>query len=143
MIREFKEDDIDRVMEIWLNTSIVAHDFIDSNYWKDNYSIVRERYMPICKTYVYEENGIVKGFISLLKVNFIGAIFIDNDQRGKGIGSKLMNFVKDKYNNLLLEVYKDNNQSVNFYKKHGFEIISENLSEDTHKVELVMAYNKD
>lgn len=143
MIREFEENDIDKVMDIWLNTSIVAHDFIDKNYWIDNYKIVREQYIPICKTYVYEENGVVKGFISLLRINFIGAIFIDNDERGKGIGSKLMNFVKAKYNNLLLEVYKDNSQSIRFYKKHGFEIVSENLSEETNKVELVMAYNKE
>lgn len=143
MIREFRECDIDRVMDIWLNTSIIAHDFIDSDYWRDNYTVVKEKYMPICDTYVYEDDNQIKGFISMLRFNFIGAIFIDNDERGKGIGSELMNFVKAKYNNLLLEVYKDNSQSINFYKKHGFEIISENLSDETHKVELVMAYNKE
>ena len=142
MIREFRDTDIDRVMDIWLNTSIITHDFIDPNYWKDNYDIVKNYYIPICKTYVYEDELGVQGFISLLKDNFIGAIFVDNDKRGNGIGSSLMNFVKDKDGDFLLETYKDNTQAINFYKKHGFEIMYENLSEETNKVEIVMAYYK-
>lgn len=32
MIREFKEKDINEVMEIWLDTNIKAHKFVDENY---------------------------------------------------------------------------------------------------------------
>ena len=142
MIREFKNEDIDRVMDIWLNTSIVAHDFIDPNYWRDNFDVVKNYYIPACETYVYEDELGIQGFISLLKDNFIGAIFVDDANRGKGIGSALMNFVKDKYGDFLLETYKENINAINFYKKHGFEIMCENLSEETNKVEVVMAYYK-
>jgi len=37
MVRKFKTQDIDEVMEIWLDTNIKAHDFIDKNYWKEHY----------------------------------------------------------------------------------------------------------
>ncbi|WP_297517469.1 N-acetyltransferase [uncultured Clostridium sp.] len=142
MIRILENKDIDRIMEIWLETSIIAHDFISKNYWIDNCEVVKNEYIPICETYVYEDEGIVKGFIAILKKGFIGAIFIDNKDRGKGIGTKLMNHAKGKYDYLALEVYKDNNSSVKFYKKQNFKIIEENFSEETNKIEYVMEYKK-
>ena len=39
MIREFKIKDLERVMEIWLESNIDAHSFIDKKYWEDNYEI--------------------------------------------------------------------------------------------------------
>lgn len=34
MIREFKMEDLDRIMEIWLNSNIDAHPFINKNIGK-------------------------------------------------------------------------------------------------------------
>ena len=42
MIRKFDEKDLHAVMELWLESNIEAHDFIDSRYWKENYSKVEE-----------------------------------------------------------------------------------------------------
>ena len=33
MIRKFRMEDLERVMELWLNTNIQAHDFILKEYW--------------------------------------------------------------------------------------------------------------
>ena len=41
MIRKFKIEDIDFVMDIWLKGNIKAHDFIDEEYWKDKFEMVR------------------------------------------------------------------------------------------------------
>ena len=40
MIREYRETDLKRIMNIWLETNICTHDFIE-NYWKSNYDQVR------------------------------------------------------------------------------------------------------
>ena len=37
MIRKFKEEDINSIMEIWLNENIKAHNLIPEEYWKNNY----------------------------------------------------------------------------------------------------------
>lgn len=37
MIRIFRENDLDAVAQIWLNTNIRAHNFISKEYWTDNY----------------------------------------------------------------------------------------------------------
>ena len=42
MIRQYNEDDIDAVMQIWLDTNIRAHNFISSGYWRINFDMVRE-----------------------------------------------------------------------------------------------------
>ena len=42
MIRKFKEEDINSIMEIWLNENIKAHNFIPEEYWKNNYEYVKE-----------------------------------------------------------------------------------------------------
>ncbi len=56
MIREFRTTDIDRIMQLWLDTNILVHNFIDSKYWRDNFGAVKEM-MPKATIYVYEENG--------------------------------------------------------------------------------------
>lgn len=69
---------------------------------------------------------------------FIGAIFVDVETQGKGIGKKLIQYATEKYGELSLTVYKDNIQALDFYKYLGFKIINEELNEDTQKVELFM-----
>ena len=142
MIRLLESKDIDRVMEIWLETSKIAHDFIDESYWEENYDIVKNKYIPMGDTYLYEEDDIIKGFICIINAEFIGAIFMDNKYRGFGIGTKLINFLKNKHEKLRLTVYKDNINSVGFYKAKGFNIITEDLDEATNSVEYLMEYKK-
>lgn len=140
MIRKLEIRDIDKIMEIWLETSIIAHDFIKKQYWIDNYEAVKNKYIPNSETFLYEENNEIKGFISIMSREFIGALFVSKDFQREGIGSKLIKFAKCNYKVLVLNVYKDNVNAVNFYKKQKFKILSENLDEDTNKVEFTMRY---
>lgn len=137
MIRKLDNNDVDKVMDIWLKSTVKAHDFIEKNYWEDNYNTVKNVYIPMSETYIYEKEDI-KGFISIINNEFIGALFVDNDCQGQGIGKALIEHVKSKYDNLSLAVYKDNYKSVEFYKKMGFKIKSENTNEDTNFVEYIM-----
>uniref|UniRef100_UPI002613960F GNAT family N-acetyltransferase n=1 Tax=uncultured Clostridium sp. TaxID=59620 RepID=UPI002613960F len=93
-------------------------------------------------TYLYEEDDIIKGFICIINAEFIGAIFMDNKYRGFGIGTKLINFLKNKHEKLRLTVYKDNINSVSFYKAKGFNVMTEELDEATNSVEYLMEYNE-
>lgn len=138
MIRKLDNKDVNRIMEIWLESTIKAHSFIEKEYWQSNYNTVKYVYIPIAETYVYEENDVIKGFISIIDKEFIGALFVDNDYQGLGVGSKLINFVLNKYDTLSLAVYKENLKSVRFYKKMGFEILSEEINEDSKHPEYIM-----
>ena len=37
MIRLFKFQDLDKIMDIWLQGNLEAHSFIDAEYWKKNF----------------------------------------------------------------------------------------------------------
>lgn len=42
MIRRLEDADIDRVIDIWLETNLKTHSFISPEYWKSNLEMVRE-----------------------------------------------------------------------------------------------------
>jgi putative acetyltransferase len=140
MIRNVKEDDIDRIMELWLDTNIESHNFIDNNYWKSNFESVKEM-MPQATIYVYEIDNQILGFIGLID-DYIAGIFVSSDMQSKGIGKKLLDYAKCKHNNLFLQVYKKSARAVNFYLREGFIQSKEQMDENTGEIEFVMEWRK-
>ena len=45
MIREFKEQDLEKVANIWLISNIDAHFFIPKDYWKGHFDEVKEMFL--------------------------------------------------------------------------------------------------
>ena len=138
MIRQLQNKDIDKIMGIWLESTIYAHKFISKEYWNENYNIVKDVYIPMSKTFVYEDNDDIRGFISIINNDFIGALFVEKNYQSQGIGKSLIDYAKNLYDNLSLAVYKENEKALEFYKNMGFKIISENINEDTNCVEYIM-----
>lgn len=143
MIRNIENKDIDKIMDIWLKSTIKAHDFIDEEYWNNNYNTVKDVYIPMSDTFVYEDEENIKGFISIINKEFIGALFVDIDCQGNGIGKELINYVMNKYKKLNLAVYKDNKKSVDFYMNRGFKIVKEQQNEDSAYAEYIMEIHCD
>jgi len=139
MIRLFKKTDMNQVINIWLDASIKAHSFINEEFWRSKAKEMREIYIPSGETYVFEEEHIVKGFMSLKK-DTLAAIFVSPNEQRKGIGKKLILKAKQLRKNLNLTVYKENTDSVEFYKKSGFKIIDEQKDLHTGHLELIMQY---
>ena len=143
MIRKFREEDTVKVMTIWTKGNFEAHSFIDKDYWLLNFNKVKHEYLKESETYVYVENDTIKGFISLLNNNFIGALFVRKEYRRQGIGRKLINFVKDKYDRLELQVYEKNVDAMLFYASLGFVNKKIQIDEDTNEKEYVMEWSKE
>lgn len=140
MIRKFEKNDINPVMQIWKNENIKAHKFISKEYWKNNYYYVKE-ILPNAEIYVYVLKENIVGFIGINE-NYIEEIFIDTNNQCKGIGTSLLNKVKENRDNLTLSVFKKNINAINFYKKNDFIITSENIDKDTAEIEYTMTWNK-
>ena len=140
MVRKFKNEDLDKVLDIWLNVNINAHSFIDKNYYINNFNYVKEA-LPSANIFVYEENNEILGFIGL-NDSYIEGIFVKENSQNKGIGVILINYIKNLYNNLTLKVYKKNIKAINFYKKQNFIVLKENLDEDTSEIEYIMKYKR-
>lgn len=140
MIREFKMNDLEAIMELWLNTNIAAHDFIDPGYWQGNYDQVKAL-LPDATLYVYEEDNYILGFVGLME-DYIAGIFVDGKNQSKGIGKALLDYVKESHHQLSLQVYRRNTRAVNFYLREGFVIAQEQRDENTGEIELVMEWKK-
>ena len=139
MIRKIQDSDLEEVLNIWLEASIIAHDFIENSYWISRVSDMRDIYIPNSETYVYEDKNGICGFFSLCE-NILAAIFVKPNQQGKGIGRKLLKKAKVLRNNLCLTVYKNNSKSVLFYKRAGFSFVKEQIDKNTGYPELVMQW---
>lgn len=145
MIRKFREEDTTKVMTIWTKGNFEAHSFIDKDYWLLNYNRVKDEYLKKSETYVYETEGEIKGFISILNNQYIGALFVKKEYQRQGIGRKLINFVKekDKYDKLILHVYEKNIDAILFYTALGFKNQKIQIDKETNEKEYVMEWKKE
>ncbi|MGE6608846.1 N-acetyltransferase [Halomonas sp. NPDC076908] len=137
MIREYREADIEHILDIWLSASIKAHSFAGSEYWHSKVSEMRDVYIPASETFVFESEGQVAGFYSLYG-NTLAAVFVSPSLQGKGIGSAMIDDAKSRRVCLQLSVYSQNSPSINFYKQHGFISLGEQIDEQTGQPEFIM-----
>lgn len=137
MIRVFEETDLDKIVQIWLDASIIAHDFIPSTYWKEKAEDMKNLYLPASKTFVYQNDTVILGFISMVD-NYIAAIFVNPESQGQGIGKQLIEYIKKQHTLITLGVYSKNIRSIDFYKRQGFVITNEKIEENTGEFETLM-----
>ena len=142
MIRKFKEDDLNTVMQIWFDTNIKAHHFISRQYWIDNYEMVKD-ILPKKEIYVYEDDNInqINGFIGLMD-NYIAGIFVNKNNQSRGIGKQLLDYVKEIKETLNLSVYQKNIRAISFYQRGQFVIQSEHIDNDNSEKEFIMTWSK-
>ena len=137
IIRRIEENDLKIVAKICTDAwKINYKGFISDDFLKsrtvENFIEKRKRNNWIgnneIDTFIYEENNIVKGFISgnTLKEKYdceIGMLYIDPNFQGNGIGTKLLNFMKEFYKNkgcMNMIIWTLNGLKNNaFYKRQG------------------------
>lgn len=141
MIRKYKTSDLERVYSIWLQASSIAHPFLEASFVEKIKVAMKDIYIPNSKTWVHEEENVVQGFVGMMG-NEIGGLFISPDHQAKGIGTSLVNHVRDLYPNLEVEVFVKNEIGKPFYYKYGFEPLNEYFNEDAQQDVLRMKYTK-
>ena len=140
MIRSFSPEDTPRVMEIWLEASRLAHGFIPMEYWLNTAPVVEDEILPRAQTRVFVREGQVLGFLSLIEKSHIGALFVDPDCQGQGIGRALVEDCKKDRDLLTLSVYQKNTGAIAFYRSQGFLPLGEDTDPATGEGELLMCW---
>lgn len=138
MIRHLQNADIHRVADIWLDTNLKTHYFISAQYWENNFELVKELLLQ-AEVYVYESDEKIQGFIGLSS-EYIEGIFISDEMQSQGIGTLLLNYVKNRKSKLLLHVYQKNTRAISFYQRESFEIQGESLDEATGEKDYLMVW---
>ena len=142
MIRKFETQDLDAVMQIWLQANLDAHAFIPASFWEAHFEMVRDL-LPQAELYVHENEAPrqIDGFIGLTE-NHIEGIFVAKAARSKGIGKALLGYAKSRRPRLDLSVYQKNERALAFYQREQFTVQSEGIDEDTNEAELQMLWSR-
>ena len=142
MIRKFETQDLDAVMQIWLQANLNAYAFIPASFWTGHFEIVRNM-LPQAELYVHEDKDTrqIDGFIGLTG-NHIEGIFVAKAARSKGVGKALLEYAKSRKPSLTLSVYQKNERALAFYQREQFTVQSEGIDEDTNEAELQMLWSR-
>lgn len=142
-IRQAKQEEADALGQLWLETTIISHAFLPETYWRQKLPTIKQQYLKVGRTFVYEENAVIKGFVTFLKPGFIGGLFVVTENQHKGIGRKLMEYVKKLYPALELDVYGKNHRALVFYAKAGFQPVFLRQGKETGEDSIRMRWERD
>ncbi|HBV9942049.1 TPA: N-acetyltransferase [Klebsiella aerogenes] len=143
MIQKWDATETGPLLELWLESTIYAHPFIAESYWRDSLEVVRDVYLPAAATWVWQDDDVLKGFVSVMDSRFVGALFVAPQAIRHGIGRALLDEVKQHYDWLSLEVYQKNVRAVNFYYAQGFRIEDCAWQDDTQHPTWIMHWPAD
>ena len=135
MIRPYAGDDLDELLDVWYQASLIAHSFLTEEFLATERRQIAEHWLPLAKTMVYETEGRVVGFLALVG-NEVGAIFVDPSFQGRGIGRALMDRARESCPFLELNVLEANAIGRRFYDAYGFEFVDRHVGEATGQPEL-------
>ena len=127
MIRKAEPKDISRIAEILVLTKGMKYRSIFNN---DEYSFNGLQVVKVAdefkdpelldKVWVYDD-GIVKGMIHL-EGKEIAELYVDYFFWKEGIGSKLIEFAKEKFDVKSVWTLEKNGDAIRFYEAHGFKL---------------------
>ncbi|MFI8415534.1 acetyltransferase [Serratia sp. NPDC078593] len=120
-IKPSTAEDYPRLVTLWLNSVRATHHFITEAQLNALQPLVANDYLPALAVWCAQDSaGHICGFIGM-NANKVEMLFIDANQRGKGIGKALLAFAATHYDEILLDVNEQNPQAVGFYQHYGFK----------------------
>ena len=89
---------------------------------------------PYLEGYIFEESGQILGYAMVAKsfstefgkpCIWIEDIYLKEEYRGRGIGSRFFRFIQEQYPRCLLrlEAEAENQRAIHVYKKCGFDVL--------------------
>ena len=135
MIRNAEPKDLSRIAEILVFTKRIKYRSIFHN---DEYSFNELQVVKLVEEYgnskaldniwVYDD-GIVKGMIHL-EGREIAELYVDYFFWKEGIGTKLVEFAKEKFDAKFVWTLEKNEDAIRFYEAHGFKLNGKRQLED-------------
>ena len=135
MLRPYRHDDLEVVLDIWYRASLIAHSFLPEEFFEAERRQIAEEWLPVSETTVAEADERVVGFLSLIGTE-VGGIFVDPEYQGRGIGRALMGHARRARPHLELAVFEDNLAGRRFYEAYGFLQVDRRISAESERYEL-------
>nr|WP_298921601.1 GNAT family N-acetyltransferase [uncultured Roseobacter sp.] len=139
MIRPFAAQDTETIVSIWRVASQKSHPFLSDAYLDILQKIIRKRFVELAETWIWEQQGVPVGFISVLEDDVTG-LYVRPECQHQGIGRALLNFILSQRETVKLDVFARNRSGHRFYLRYGFAEIGRRF-DDTSGHEIVrMSY---
>ena len=143
MIRNAEPKDLSRIAEILVFTKRIKYRSIFHN---DEYSFNELQVIKVAdefknpelldEVWIYDD-GIVKGMIHLEEKEIV-ELYVDYFFWKEGIGSKLVEFAKEKFDAKFVWTLEKNEDAIRFYEAHGFKLNGKRQLEDGTPEYIVM-----
>ena len=143
MIRNAEPKDLSRIAEILVFTKRIKYRSIFHN---DEYSFNELQVVKVAdefknpelldEVWVYDD-GIVKGMIHLGEKEIV-ELYVDYFFWKEGIGSKLVEFAKEKFDAKFVWTLEKNEDAIRFYESHGFKLNGKKQLEEGTSEYIVM-----
>ena len=143
MIRNAEPKDLSRIAEILVFTKRIKYRSIFHN---DEYSFNELQVVKVAdefknpelldKVWIYDD-GIVKG-MTHLEEKEIAELYVDYFFWKEGIGSKLVEFAKEKFDAKFVWTLEKNKDAIRFYEAHDFKLNGKRQSEEGTPEYIVM-----
>lgn len=132
MIRELKESDFKRILEIINDAAETYRGIIPEDVWKEPYMPEEELRHEIkagVKFYGFSQEDKLLGVMGIQEVKdatLIRHAYVLTRHLRKGIGSRLLRHLIEISDTprVMLGMWRDAEWAVNFYHKHGFKLVT-------------------
>lgn len=125
--------DYQALLIVWENSVRATHDFIsddDIEFFKP--FIIEQAFPNVELRCVKDQQGNILGFIGTSDQK-VEMLFVDDNQRGQGIGKVLMRYALENFAVTQVDVNEQNPKAVGFYQSFGFNITSRSPLDDMGK----------
>lgn len=111
---------INELLEVWESSVIATHKFLSSDEIKNIKKYVPQALINVAHLVIVKnKDNIPIAFMGIEKKR-LEMLFIQNNERGKGIGKQLLNYGINKHNVNELTVNEQNINAKGFYEYMGF-----------------------
>ncbi|MDE5751698.1 MAG: GNAT family N-acetyltransferase [Duncaniella sp.] len=117
------------LVEIWERSVRATHFFLREEDIIEIKSSLVPLYFPNVDLYSVSDNGRLTGFIGL-NADVIEMLFVDSQFRGRGYGSLLIDFAKQR-GATKVDVNEQNVSAFEFYKSKGFRLIGRDETDES------------
>lgn len=113
---------IEQLLEVWESSVRATHLFLSENQIEDIRKYVPQALREIPHLIIVEnENHVPMGFMGIVEQH-LEMLFVSDEERGKGLGKKLLQYGMAKYDINDLAVNEQNPLAKGFYEHMGFKI---------------------
>ena len=112
-------EDLEELTNVWRDSVEATHHFLSLEAIDRLEPLVRDKHIPSLRIHVAERNGCILGYIGMDR-DHVAMLYVADEARSKGVGSRLLEWAKDQTPRLTLDVNEQNPRAAVFYVKRGF-----------------------